>query len=58
MADLWTAVLLLTDQRVLTPDNVPLGTLERMAALGYCYQSGRLFHALPKADRVAEVLRA
>lgn len=59
MADtFWTAVMDLADKRVLTPDNVPLETLERMASLGYCYQSGRLFHVLPMADRVAAALNA
>lgn len=55
---IWDAVLMLADKRVLTPDNVPLETLERMASLGYCYQSGRLFHVQPLTDRVAAALNA
>ena len=55
---LWDAVLLLNQCRVLTPrKDVPLPLLQRMASLGYCYQSGLLFHVLPPTDRMAVVLK-
>lgn len=55
--NLWDAVALLADKRVLTPDSVPLALLQRMASLGYCYQSGRLFHVQPLTDQMAAVLK-
>lgn len=55
---LWDAVCLLSERRVLSPgDGVSLTLLKRMTSLGYCYQSGRLFHIQPLADRMAVVLR-
>lgn len=55
---LWQAVTLLADRRVLCPsDGVSLSLLQRMASLGYCYQSGLLFHVQPLTDRMAVVLK-
>ncbi len=56
--DLWDAVALLSERRVLSPsDGVSLQMLRRMASLGYCDQSGQLFHVLPLADRMTAALR-
>lgn len=50
---IWDALSLLVANRVLFPPKAPMPLLKRMAALGWCYQSGQLFHALPECDRVA-----
>jgi len=53
----WTLALLLSRRRWLSDEHAPLPMLETAARIGWCSQSGRLFHAAPLVDQVASCVR-
>ena len=53
----WTLAMRLSHRRWMTDEHAPIAMLETAARIGWCSQSGRLFHALPLVDRVAECVQ-